>query len=614
MTLSGLCCCRIHTSLLITHTINYSEVVELQVAAMTCCRRIAVARGLSLPGHRRVCSSTTFSCRDTRYPNRLPSAVEVRCFVSLPNYIEHRATLSRPGVILAGCPSTSAGASHEAKDQALVVAAEEANRLLVQSGNHNDKSKAFPLSDSILIDHVDSIFNAVVDAANKLLLVSESLQEKIGTENLLTNEHQLPFTKYVTVLHRAFLALTTKCLDAIRITETTPSKERAETLLKLALDLSKRAHRLGLPYHLPLYQRLMEDTALTRAKSNTTDGISTDILDVASHTESLGSIVPLPCAMFRPAILALIANKRFDDVVHLLNGMRDRHGLAVLDRQTASEIYVNLHSVVKGSFCIRLESRRDLPESSVTEIVAMLEPSILTFSNEWAKETKAKHDKLKHLLESLDEFEMESMISSLNEKESHEEGTDDYVSDDDADEYLDDGSNLLMLSAKKIDPLDQAVHAIITKRVKNETTKAIFADMVRAFSNLSNVPKFVAVATNLTNEEEENLDFWSDLSSDSDDDDDDDDEETMGHWMNSRRNRLPDITAQIVTLNHGRSLKFTRSYENMMWMNYGDDDKGADEQNGTPHFEYSEDEDSGDDDSDSDGSSDSDDDGGNDYR
>jgi hypothetical protein len=577
---------------------------------MTCCRRIAVLRALSWPGHRRVCSNTTFPCYDTQYPKLLWSAVERRCFVSIPNYIEHRATLSRPGINLASCPSTSAGASHEAKDQALVVAAEEANRLLTQSGNQNDKSKAMSLSDSILVDHVDSICNAVVDTANKLLLVSESLQEKIGTENLLIKEHQQPFTKYVSVLHRAFLALTTKCLDAIRITETTPSKERAETLLKLALDLSKRAHRLGLPFHLPLYQRLMEVTALTRAKSNTADGISTDILDVASHTESLGSIVPLQCAMFRPALMALIASKRFDDVVDLLNGMRDRHGLVVLDRQTASEIYVNLHSVVKGSFCIRLESRRDLPESSVTEIVAMLEPSILTFSNEWANETKAKHDKLKHLLESLDEFEMESMISSLNEKESEEE-PEDYVSDDDTDEYLDVDNNLLMLSAKKIDPLDQAVHVIITKRVKNETTKAIFADMVRDFSNLSNFPKFVSVTANLTNEEEENLDVWSDLSSDSDDDDD---EERMGHWMNSRRNRFPDITAQIVMLNNGRSLKFTRSYENMMWMNYGDEDKVSNEQNVTPRFEYSEDEDSGDDDSDSDDSSDSDDDGGNDYR
>jgi hypothetical protein len=342
---------------------------------MTCCRRIAVLRALSWPGHRRVCSNTTFPCHDTtQYPKLLWSAVEMRCFVSIPNYIEHRATLSRPGINLASCPSTSAGASHEAKDQALVVAAEEANRLLTQSGNQNDKSKAMSLSDSLLVDHVDSICNAVVDTANKLLLVSESLQEKIGTENLLIKEHQQPFTKYVSVLHRAFLALTTKCLDAIRITETTPSKERAETLLKLALDLSKRAHRLGLPFHLPLYQRLMEVTALTRAKSNTADGISTDILDVASHTESLGSSVPLQCAMFRPALMALIANKRFDDVVDLLNGMRDRHGLVVLDRQTASEIYVNLHSVVKGSFCIRLESRRDLPESSVTEIVAILEP------------------------------------------------------------------------------------------------------------------------------------------------------------------------------------------------------------------------------------------------
>jgi hypothetical protein len=534
----------------------------------------------------------------------------MRCFVSIPNYIEHRAALTRPSVNLAGCPSTSTGVSHEAKDQALVVAAEEANRLLAQSGNHNCKSKAMSLSDSVLIDHVDSIFNEVVDTANKLLLVSESLQEKIGAENLLTMEHQQPFTNYVSVLHRAFLALTSKCLDAIRIPETTPSKERAETLLKLALCLSKRAHRLGLPFYLPLYQRLMEVTALTRAKSNTTDGISTDILEIASHTESLGSIVPLQCAMFRPAILALIANKRFDDVVHVLNGMRDRHGLVVLDRQTASEIYVSLHSVVKGSFCRRLESRRDLPESTVTEIVAMLEPSILTFSNEWAKEAEAKHEKLKHLLESLDEFEMESMISSLNERESHEEPAD-YASDDDADEYLDGDNNLLMLSAKKIDPLDHAVHAIITKRVKNDTTKAIFADMARAFSNLSNIPKFVAVATNLTNEEEENLDFWSDLSSDSDDDDDD--EETMGYWMNYRRNRFPDITAQIDSLNNGRSLKFTRSYENMMWMNYGDEDKGADEQNGTPRFEYSEDEDSGDDDSDSDDSNDSDDDG-DDYR
>jgi hypothetical protein len=440
--------------------------------------------------------------------------IQMRRFVSLPNSKDQRPSILRT--------TTTATA-------ALLYAAEEADRLLVQSAKHQRyyESKLNGTSSVAVFSAVgqdELIQKEVMEAANTLLIVSNdpALQAMIASG--ANSEH----AQHITVLHRAFLALTTKCLDCIRIIQPTASTEHVYALLDPALALARRAHDLGLPFHLPLYQRLMEVTAVTIDTTPTTRGPDV-ILEIASYTDTLNAF-PVAASLFRPALVALIQARKFVETVELMQGMRDRHGLAIVDRQTATDMYVRLHAVTKESFCLRSESRRDLPESPVTEIVAMLEPSVLLFSIALEKEAKEDEETLNQLLENIDDQELDRVYEAEEDNEDEDFDSDDDYDDEDAD----------TMQSSKIDPLDQAVNHIITKRVKDEKAKAVFAELVNVAAKPT-IPRIITMRVEL----ESDLEYWADDS----DSLSESEEEEVNRRHDSQRNRFhfPDVKNQGVS-------------------------------------------------------------------
>jgi len=104
---------------------------------------------------------------------------------------------------------------------------------------------------------------------------------------------------HIATIHRAFLSLTSQCLDYC---ETEPS------LYSPALELARRAHeQLRLPFHLPLYQRLME----TAASSASSSDVVGTVLEIVSFCQTLSPEAVQTAALFRPVITALITQGRF---------------------------------------------------------------------------------------------------------------------------------------------------------------------------------------------------------------------------------------------------------------------------------------------------------------
>jgi hypothetical protein len=223
---------------------------------------------------------------------------------------------------------------------------------------------------------------------------------------------------------------------------------------------------------------------------------------------------------------------------------------------------------------VRLESRRELPEAPVTEIVALLEPSVLAIAVELEKEAKEKADTMNQMLDNIDDREVEDMIDRIFDTEDGNEDDDNFDSDDDdADDDYDEDVGVMMLSSPNIDPFDQAVNAILTKRVKDLKAKAVFAHLVNAAVAKPTIPLVINVQTLPTDSEEadeKDLDYWADDSSSSNSESEEDEAEDgeVGIRLYGRRNqfRIPDVTAQVIRLNGGHDLMFTRRYEEIMWM------------------------------------------------
>ena len=381
------------------------------------------------------------------------------------------------------------------------------------------------------------------------------------------------------------------------------------------MALTRRAHDLGLPFHLPLYQRLMEVTAAAPAVSDATNktrllrrDVVDTILEIASFTDTLHhGAVPVHASLFRPALLVLIRDLNFLDTVQVLCGMRDRHGLAVLDRHTAADLYVTLHAVTRDMVVLD-ETTGNVREHLLvmTEIVAMLEGSIVALSNEWekdakeaneAREAKETEESLIYLLDRMDSEDVNDIVTSIedirdtvDEEGDDDEEDEDFVSRDDDDGDDNDSDSLSG---------DEELNHFLTQRVKSEKAKATFAKLVRwAHVSRHNVPRIINVKVRIDTKSGKTVIQKDDWASDYDSDEDERSERAVRRWLgdesclagqennriaddqgrvdreltadqvrlvDTKWNRFPDVTAQIVLLNNGRSLMFTRRFEEILW-------------------------------------------------
>jgi len=496
-------------------------------------------------------------------------------------------------------PSLATTKTDPTKNQALLAAAEEAGRLLNTKEEQQHKNFKHPAFHDELPEQQE-----VLNAANALLLLSNDpiLQKFIATlcqqqpparqqeerqerEQLSSSssssssprsaQSEQTANEHIAIIHRTFLSLTVRCLDhyfsIASSKSSTSTDDDPSPLFDAALKLARRAHdELRLPFHLPLYQRLMEAAVSSSASSNS-NAVDT-VLEIAVFCKTLNPDSIQNAALFRPVLTALISQGKLNDAVQLLMMMKTLLKVTVWDYSTIAEIYQQLHRVVKDSFLT--VGRRDFTEYPYTAIVELLEPALLHPQqkeqqlSQIQQSYRAAMSRFHRMIDRLDEKEREQVLRDLMALATDDSDEED---EDEDDEEPDEPE----------DPLDQVVHSILTKDVKSPSARRQFAEMITA-AKKPPVPKSVEIMLERSSrprrsshDEPYTFVAWPDEEESeeddglSDDDDDDDDVRTPGRrsssFLYSDAHRFPDITAQVMRLNQGRRLEFTKIYEDYLW-------------------------------------------------
>ena len=215
---------------------------------------------------------------------------------------------------------------------------------------------------------------------------------------------------------------------------------------------------------------------------------------IASRNVALSSL-------FGPAYVSLIRAEAFTDTLELFRFVQDQYGLSIYDRDTTTNIYESIYTMVSKSFRLRLRclthSNDDEP---ITQIVSLLEPSVLSFRPEWERENQQRAEAYNIFVNAIDLDYFENVIDNIydgkvtnfndeDENDSDSDGDDDdddpendnptdesdydsddngRVSDDDDDDETSDEKRSFMLT----------VHRMITRRIQDETTKTMLEDIL----------------------------------------------------------------------------------------------------------------------------------------
>jgi hypothetical protein len=562
---------------------------------------------------------------------------------------------------------------------ALFFAAQEASRLSKLAAKENKRGIAF----------TETRVQLALDAASALLIISRptnALADAIlhrSNKNSNSNTNMNQNAPQIASLHRAFLEITSWCIDLVpyqyeqqqlQVHQHHQQQQQQQDLatidiavLDRSLTLARRAYDLQLPFHLPLYTRLMDAVATHK----TDDSIASTILDISSWvTATLDA--PVDAAFFSRTLTTLVRRQQLGQVVELLNGMRMRHDIPHLDPSTTREVLTLLGDAVResllqgppsdnGSNADNTMSR--LSEEDASQIVSLLEPSVMHVL-EQRESSEQLRDRLLNMLSELEndvmgesleriaqvEDAMAAVLERLtqveddilehlkrlaqvedDESDLDDDDDDDDDSDSDSDSDIDsdiddddeevfgsDEDDNHVERAARTDPIDLVVDSILTKNVTDVKAKRLLSNLIKnsrfgGGGDTINKPRVQAIEFKDGEETiravKVEFDSDSDLS-------DDDDEEEADELLYSRDKedlyQFPDVTAQMVELNNGRTLRFTIKFEDVLWARDLEDDfvlfdkLFRDSQHGKDHDDDSSSSSSDDDDDDSDDEGDDD--------
>lgn len=528
-----------------------------------------------------------------------------------------------------------------------------------------------------------------LDAARSLLIVSRPsnaladaiLAAQQSSSSLVTNpttSSSPPPCAEIASLHRAFLAITSWCLDVLETKQqqqnmshsaplandmvprneeeeeeqqqptTTTTTIRTDDILDRALTVSRRAHDLNLPFHLPLYQRLMVAVARQQQSQNhapprphqyaATEGsyhndpeyyasaavtattVQT-ILEIASWVESRLDASAVTANLFVPALRILMEQRQYPAVALLLVGMQSIYGLADLEHNVALEFWNQLR-VNTSSRHDRDENEDDDFESSsdstdhlisaddqaVSDIMERLEDTIVQYiesageaESEMMDVSQTKHD---------------AVNAADNDLSENDSDQDDHDQDDESDDEF-------------MDPLDQVIDKLLSFGFSESQVRRALQGWIESMNRsnpsssrskrgsllLPGIEIFGAfyhgghlfVAGEIRSRKKSSaVKKWmrrtegDDLSIDSDSDDEVDGDRDEIIYLRQNSCKFPDVTAQLEQLNGNRKLLFTAQYEEILWMrDYDEELYGEGGEHGIM-FQRSDDTDSDSDDDDDD--------------
>ena len=471
---------------------------------------------------------------------------------------------------------------------ALFFAAQEASRLSKLAAKENKRGIAF----------TESSVQLALDAASALLIISRPtnaladaiLHRSNNNSNTTTTMNQN--APQIASLHRAFLEITSWCIDLVpykyeqqqlQVHHQQQQQQDLATIDNAVLDrsltLARRAYDLQLPFHLPLYTRLMEAVATHR----TDDSIASTILDISSWvTATLDA--PVDAAFFSHTLTILVRRQQLGQVVELLNGMRMRHNIPHLDPSTTTEVLTLLRDAVRDSLLqgppsdnsgIATNNSR-LSEEDATQIVSLLEPSVIHVL-EQRESSEQLRDRLTNMLNELENDEMAELLERLAQVEDEESDHDDSDSDDDEEVFDSDEDDNHVERAARTDPIDLVVDSILTKNVTDVKAKRLLSNLIKnskfgGGGDTNNKPRIQAIEFKDGEDTIHAVKVEIDSDSDLSDDEEDEADELLYSRDKEDLYQFPDVTAQMVELNHGRTLRFTIKFEDVLWARDLEDD------------------------------------------
>lgn len=386
-------------------------------------------------------------------------------------------------------------------------------------------------------------FDRVVQEADRLSQLAEQSKKSISEENasqaivaardLLSIANQFNYQKMddkeameeqrVASLHRAFLSITSWCLDFIL--EGSLSLEDSKELLDQTVDLARRAFNLSLPFHLPLYQRLMNTVAKhdTR-KSDTAD----TILEISSWATVMLD-TPIPATFFDTVLQTLSSQKRFGQVTIVLRGMQARHAIQGASIATAADLLNTVSNSIETH-----SQDSSFSETEATELINELEESI-TSALEHSDTSESIRERI------------DALFRQLNSPANPNDGK----------------GNLASFDKERWK--DALVLDIATLNQRHDKTKTLLSDLTKDTQKLVEKPLFRRVGQYNRGDEIIEVVQVQDIS-DSDDTDDSTDPDDLLYMRDSEKYRLPDITEYVEELNGDKKLLFTEEYEDTLWL------------------------------------------------
>jgi hypothetical protein len=421
-----------------------------------------------------------------------------------------------------------------------------------------------------------TVVSKALDAAEELLLAT---QQTDSLSLIVANHHAHPLEEppvllQVTILHRAFLTLTQWCLVLATSTRSPQQHAHAHSkssssssflllldnpLLEVALKLTARAQELSLPFHLPLYQRLV-----TTLAEHSLDPIP-NILKLAHWAGA--SFDRLPATFFSGALVQLTQRQRLVDVVHLLQAMNTVHHMEYVEEETTREILVLLKPHFNKVW-MNSNSAAPHPESSsspmistveqdAVQVVLLLESSIwnlLNYGDDNDDGTGMLEDAtLKEAVGAIIRAEEEARQDAAHRQTLQDLLVEDSFSDDDDEDDDHDLDDDELLNFQDYSP--------------NDSQGRAFKDWMQAMANGGGeLPRNMHIKIHRSGEETI-MQVMGTLPEDEEDDSDEGGhphEREMASLIYTRAHGyrdFPDVAAQVYEANGGLKLLYSREFE-----------------------------------------------------
>ena len=520
----------------------------------------------------------------------------------------------------------------------LLDAAEEADRLttLAKTSFEDDATEEESSADQTFtfskpktpsIKVRQRAMSNALDAARTLLLVSSP---SVIAEEIL---YMRAPPKQRASLHRAFLLVTSWCLDIVlaeqdhqqqqresyRHQTNTLCREEIEgdslgAILDATVSLARRAHVLSLPYHLPLYQRLIQAISqhchnekenswienhfseqkrqtgaileilscvadLLEEGRQTVEALANNVTRLLSERDSLGM-----GAFIFPALTRMIQYRQFYSLIQVLSWIHDEG--YCFDLRFSVELLLTLRKETKE--IVRDETARlSYYESDLLDVVCLLEQLVLRRLILTQHDPEILHEEIRSLVEEVDDGAAEA--AALGEiLRLFGSDPDNCDTEESSNIYLESEDHMSEMPNRGVDPLDTAVDSILIRGMSNGEARELLVELMGILRSREEVNRSKGVAmVGLVNDGE--LVVYATSSRDRPREEDDDSVTTQrgneypndrGELIYSRGNDydcIPDVTAQLVSLNCGEAVFFSKEYEDLVWARDYEDDFTSEE-------------------------------------